>query len=704
MDEFLQINWNPPLEDMLEGEFVNADRLMQEGKMYQALRSSFRDPFLNIHEDFDHLVTKELISKLKPKKTASMRSEQNLQLQSSATEPQQDPTQSQESDKEQQEIRKREYVPGILKNPLTFPKQSELTVQQHALCLKVLLRFSSSEKPSLTAADKEELQTYMNLMPIIKKEQETFLELVKSNWDASTFEIQEEEFINEQWKRKVKLVDSLPRYYTEKENIPFISPIETVVNILSNCLEMGTVPKIFLPKFTKRVLMPPNTTKINQRFFSIDSSKGPQENVIFKTPVSQDPNCEKLAGIHDVNMVISSGGLNCLALNIEPNITTSWILPVVIKRINDKNVVFVDKPLPPTGLNVLQKNAWIHKYNVKSYLAHPFHCGAPRLDSKHEKVETKEDDESLNEGMDIEHLEDEQENKNPPETEEKAENYILPPSGHNLFYRLFSINASDESKNELMKNRVDKTYKLLVRTKMDGILKAHTGEEYLTMIAAKVEHQLALGAEEVSVEEALKQWMSLTFRPGTSLLRVRMEAKSMEFIQFEKRTAASVNNEIKSLYGLKTDSALTLLYNVVDIMSAMNPGHYIIRHTPRNGAFACVYQTVDEPGKNVFDLQTLYWGDEFPTIPNPPWPPIDKSVVTPALKVFNRMPAMFYPSRYKQKKKPRGGKCDRGARGGRGGRGGMGGRGGKKSGKGRKKGATKIPDREQEKKSSNPEG
>lgn len=148
--------------------------------------------------------------------------------------------------------------------------------------------------------------------------------------------------------------------------------------ITTSYLLQGVVPKVFLPNLTRRVLMPPNTPKMNQRFFSINNDKGPQKNVIFKTPVSEDPNCAKLAKMHDADLVISSGGLNCLALNIDPNITTSWILPVVVKCINDKNVVFIDKPLPPTGLTVLQKNAWMHKYNVKSYLAHPYHCGAAK--------------------------------------------------------------------------------------------------------------------------------------------------------------------------------------------------------------------------------------------------------------------------------------------------------------------------------------
>lgn len=39
------------------------------------------------------------------------------------------------------------------------------------------------------------------------------------------------------------------------------------------------------------------------------------------------------------------------------------------------------------------------------------------------------------------------------------------------------------------------------------------------MLAPKMEHQLALGAEAVTLEEGLHQWASLKFRPNTSLAR-----------------------------------------------------------------------------------------------------------------------------------------------------------------------------------------
>ena len=141
----------------------------------------------------------------------------------------------------------------------------------------------------------------------------------------------------------------------------------------------GKLSRVFLPSLKKRFILPMNTTKINQRFFSVGTEDGEKgKPIIFKKSVSEDANCETLAKEHGVDLVISSSGLNCLALNMDPNTKISWILPVVVKHINDKNVVFVDKPLPPTGLTAIKKNAWIYKYSLKAHVAHPFHIRAWR--------------------------------------------------------------------------------------------------------------------------------------------------------------------------------------------------------------------------------------------------------------------------------------------------------------------------------------
>lgn len=127
---------------------------------------------------------------------------------------------------------------------------------------------------------------------------------------------------------------------------------------------------------------------------------------------------------------------------------------------------------------------------------------------------------------------------------EQSGEFVRPPADHNLFYRLFSIGSCGEPQNELMKNKVEKAYKLLVRTKSDGAIVGNFsfvifnrsqsvgmifdnlstqrlvgGEQQMMMVAPKLEHQLDMGAEAVTAEEAAKQWMSLTFRPDTCLTR-----------------------------------------------------------------------------------------------------------------------------------------------------------------------------------------
>ena len=75
--------------------------------------------------------------------------------------------------------------------------------------------------------------------------------------------------------------------------------------------------------------------------------------------------------------------------------------------------------------------------------------------------------------------------------------------------------------------------------------------------------------------------------------------ETAEAIQIEMRTPISISNEIKRLYNLKPEAALTLLYNVTETMTAMSPGRYLIRHTVSNGAFASIYKEADGPGFKI---------------------------------------------------------------------------------------------------------
>ena len=121
-----------------------------------------------------------------------------------------------------------------------------------------------------------------------------------------------------------------------------------------------------LPTFIKPCILRINSAQLRKRFLSNKNTFKELSNSV-KLPVSEDVNCQKLAEDNDVDLVISSSGLNCLVNNIDPTHSNSWILPIVIKRYNDKNVIYIDKPAPPIASTVPEKNTWVYKYILKYF-------------------------------------------------------------------------------------------------------------------------------------------------------------------------------------------------------------------------------------------------------------------------------------------------------------------------------------------------
>lgn len=87
----------------------------------------------------------------------------------------------------------------------------------------------------------------------------------------------------------------------------------------------------------------------------------------FKLSVSEDTYCESLAREAEADFVISSGGLKCLLNNIDPDYSNSWLVPVVVKSHNGKNIVYIDKKLPPANATIPQKNTCVYKYILRHY-------------------------------------------------------------------------------------------------------------------------------------------------------------------------------------------------------------------------------------------------------------------------------------------------------------------------------------------------
>nr|XP_050853419.1 little elongation complex subunit 2-like isoform X1 [Vespula vulgaris] len=674
METFLNIDWNPSLNDILDDVFINEERLTRESVMYRLLHGNFVNPFDNMDEDYE-AVKIDMISE---DPNSQEENKNNVMV----------------NDISQKELKEKKiYVPGLVKRPCKFPKMSELNIEEQHACLRTLLTFSTSEKPNLTAKDKKDLAIYFSLKEIINEEQDQYLEFVKGKWDGMKLQtIYCEDYINLRWKYKLLDILKLPRYYMETTNIPFVSDKEITVQFISTCLKKGNLPKIILPPLTRPFMLHCNSTRLQEKFPVPDECCN-TSTMHFKLPVSKDPTCEFLAQTNDVDLVISSSGLNCLANNAGPNYSRTWVLPITIKSFNGKNIIYIDKPPPPNCATIPQKNNWVFKYilkqsifqqkptksersgNIKVYDDDLFGninsenyitleddyesklniSNNTKDKTKFECENTDEKDTSMeheNDNVNTHNLEQtmsdsqEQSDKEDYEDDNDTESCCT----NNVSYNLFRIGPSSTEQNELMKNTI-KEYKMLVRTKEDGYEELTPTLRQKLLLVPKLEHQLAFGAEALTLEEGLKQWISLIFRPDTYLARVRISAQSSEIIQIEKRTTISINNEIKRLYNIKAEDTLTLLHNVIQILSNVTPGCYIIRHISRNGAFATVYKETDTKGKNILDLHTIYGYVQFHTIPNTPWPMLDKLLVTPMHKHFKRMPLMFYPQKESNKRK-----------------------------------------------------
>lgn len=127
------------MEDLIDNTFVNEGRLEKESVMYRIMTGNFKDPFKDIEEDYKNV-------KINLMKNA----DPDLNKMEKEYEP-----------KRTKKIKC--YIPGIVKPMFKTLKKSKLNKEQQAMCLRVLLRFSKSDKPKLTQIERKELKVYMVL-------------------------------------------------------------------------------------------------------------------------------------------------------------------------------------------------------------------------------------------------------------------------------------------------------------------------------------------------------------------------------------------------------------------------------------------------------------------------------------------------------------------------------------------------------------
>uniref|UniRef100_F6T377 Uncharacterized protein n=1 Tax=Ciona intestinalis TaxID=7719 RepID=F6T377_CIOIN len=83
--------------------------------------------------------------------------------------------------------------------------------------------------------------------------------------------------------------------------------------------------------------------------------------------ISEDPNAQKLALKWQANVVLSLSSLRVLTNNFSPY-NEEWEMPMVVKMIQGRKVVFIDKAFISKSLTARERNHIYYKHNIKNFL------------------------------------------------------------------------------------------------------------------------------------------------------------------------------------------------------------------------------------------------------------------------------------------------------------------------------------------------
>lgn len=538
------------------------------------------------------------------------------------------------------------YCPGLDYQFLHTIK-SNLDKWQQMQCLKALMIYQT-EKQNLTKEDKQLLDTYNNLKPLIYEENEKFQQTVKKHWTnrkSNPFLIGKPQlrlFSVSCMKGKLPNVRNYPKLYKHKSmvSISYGANDEKLEMVqVQNLLEMGDIGKFQIPSLKSKFEFKIGSLPEVPKMVKLNS----------KLPVSKDKNIDNIVENFNTNIVISSSGLKRLIDFTDLN--DIWNIPVVVKQVNFKradnviekrNIVFIDKPCPRTT-TIMSLNEKGHKMLLKTNFCQ---FEAFSYDLVENEIEN-----SLVQSIDlIEKLEHDilGENKAEiPKTEEsnEVENTIH----HNVSYRLWELKQKFEDNKDLMKRTASiRPISVLVRTKLDGCEQTDNGTIRPVIVVPKLEYQLEYGARIPSKSELAKQWASVFFRPYSALYRVLIHAYTSEIITVQSCDATKIINEACTYYNYNPNYGLGVLYKVFSSLMSLTPGNYLLHHTPEHGPFIDLMDTTETMRKGVYNLHNYY--KKFKTKPisekERPWWPIDTNFVLPAHIELQQMPGLFKGFRY----------------------------------------------------------
>ena len=173
---------------------------------------------------------------------------------------------------------------------------------------------------------------------------------------------------------------------------------------------------------------------------------------------------------------------------------------------------------------------------------------------------------------------------------------------------------------------------VLVRSATDGLRYVSKTHCQTYTMSTKLERQPDFGADSLTKSELAREWISTMVRPGSHLLRTRVDALTGSLCAFEMKTLKDLTQDGVAL-NFRPAEQLGNLHTLFQALGKLEAGQYIMRHDHKMGAFVRVERASTEAKGGCYDLHATYnaviASEDRACKGTPAWNPIDCDVLLP---------------------------------------------------------------------------
>lgn len=540
-----------------------------------------------------------------------------------------------------------------------FPTKSKMDKDIHLSCIRYLKSLEDPEEYAESQINHSDREQYLSCEEIRKQEKTEFHEFVKNYFMTHLrqrilkIDVGMENVLIERWQKDVEnvkkkkqqnfqLQTALPLDYRLPENA------EVHLENQEEVLRLGVVPRMICD------FSAAETLKLEQKPEKLKSYMGVHVNF---EGTEDERDSERIAQRdEEIDIILPLSSIEKLVNGIK----LSWNILFRIQESATKKLCIVESPLPPLNMDTKHRNAEILTYSFEMEVLEESLQESPLLGTEKPSETVKSnhqnllkspkdlDSDSDDEGQLIidESVEEELTEEIQQITQEVHKDLITE--------KTLNIPTSTEKSRRRAQNSLfrkctltsgKEICRILVKIHQDGVVLGDDTDEAINF-SLKIEYQTEFGAEEMTVEELIREWCQQTFNPSSRTLRIRIDFQTHKILSVREMSLKDIEKDLQRLHGISSEELLQILWGVLSVMKNFPGQNYLMHHEPVHDKKVMIYASREtgEHDKNFLQLSQLFANVDFkrkPLLEHHDWIPIDDQEVTILHEQKNVMPCAF---------------------------------------------------------------